>query len=94
MCTYVSLIRFTEQGAVNIRKSTDRAEAFDQAAKAAGVEIVGQYWTIGSYDGLLIVRAESERKALHWLAALVSYGNVRTETMQAFTVEEFRQILG
>ena len=32
MATYISLIRFTEQGARNIKKSVDRAHAFDQAA--------------------------------------------------------------
>jgi len=93
MNTYVSLLRFTEKGAAQITDSANRAESFDAAAKAAGVEIVAQYWTIGAYDGILIVRADSEAKALHWLAELNSKGNVRTESMQAFTAEEFRTIV-
>jgi uncharacterized protein with GYD domain len=56
MARYVTLIRFTEQGAKNIKKSTSRAHAFDRLAEKTGVKIVGQYWTMGQYDGLLIVR--------------------------------------
>ena len=73
MARYISLIRFTEKGAEHIKDSTKRARAFDDAAEKAGIKIVGQYWTIGSYDGVLIVEAESERNALHWLTELVSY---------------------
>ncbi|MBL9154030.1 MAG: GYD domain-containing protein [Verrucomicrobiales bacterium] len=94
MATYISLIRFTEKGAKEIKKSIDRAAAFDHAAEAAGVKIVGQYWTIGGYDGVLIVSAPSEEKALHWLVALVEGGNVRTETLQAFDATQFAAILG
>jgi len=94
MATYISLIRFTEKGVAQIRKSIDRAAAFDRAAEAAGVKIVGQYWTIGGYDGVLIVSAPTEKKALHWLVALVEGANVRTETLQAFDAAQFAAILG
>lgn len=94
MATYISLIRFTEKGAAQIKKSVERAAAFDQAAEAAGVTIAGQFWTIGSYDGVLIVTAPTEQKALHWLTELVAAGNVRAETLQAFDAEQFAKILG
>ena len=94
MVRYVCLIRFTDQGARNITKSTARAHAFDRAAKKAGVVIEGQYWTMGKYDGLLILRASSESKALHCLTELASAGNVRTQTMQAFVDKEFDSIVG
>lgn len=93
MATYISLIRFTEQGMSRIKESVERARAFDEAAEAAGVHIVGQYWTIGGYDGVLVVSADTEHRALHWLAELVAKGNVRTETLQAFSAEEFAAIL-
>ena len=94
MATYISLLRFTEQGAKNIKKSTNRAHAFDKVAAKAGVKIEGQYWTLGAYDGVLIISADSEEKALHCLAELASQGNVRTETMQAFIDNGFDQIVG
>ena len=94
MAKYISLLRFTEQGAKALKKSTNRAHSFDKIAAKAGVEIVGQYWTLGTYDGVLIINADSEQKALHCLSQLAAQGNVRTETMQAFIDKEFDGILG
>ena len=83
---------FTEQGARNIKKSVDRAHAFDQAAEKAGVSIEAQYWTIGDYDGVLIISAEQPENALHCLTELASYGNVTLKTLTAFTDKEFEAI--
>jgi uncharacterized protein with GYD domain len=94
MARYISLLRFTEQGAKNVKKSTDRAHAFDKLAAKSGVKVEGQYWTMGKYDGVLILSAETEEKVLHLLTALASLGNVRTATMQAFSDEEFDIITG
>jgi uncharacterized protein with GYD domain len=94
MVRYISLLRFTEQGAKNIKKSTNRAHEFDKVAAKSGVKIEGQFWTLGAYDGVLILSADSEEKALHCLAELASQGNVRTETMQAFLDKGFDEIVG
>ena len=94
MAKYISLLRFTEQGAKDLKKSTNRARNFDKIAAKAGVKIKGQYWTLGAYDGVLIISADSEQKALQCLSQLASKGNVRTETMQAFIDQEFDEILG
>ena len=93
MATYISLIRFTEQGARNIKKSVDRAHKFDQAAEKAGVTIEAQYWTLGPYDGVLIISADDPKKALHCLAELASYGNVSVQTLTAFKDTEFEAIV-
>lgn len=94
MARYISLLRFTEQGAKNIKKSTARAHAFDKLAARSGVRVEGQYWTMGKYDGVLILSADSEQKVLHLLAALAALGNVSTATMQAFVDSEFDAIVG
>jgi uncharacterized protein with GYD domain len=94
MAKYISLLRFTVQGAKDLKKSTNRAHSFDKIAAKAGVKIEGQYWTLGAYDGVLIISADSEQKALRCLSQLASEGNVRTETMQAFMDKEFDAIMG
>jgi len=94
MARYISLIKFTEKGAAAIKESTKRARAFDAAAEKAGVKIEAQYWTIGRYDGVLVISASKDEKALHCLAELVASGYVTTETMPAFDVKEFKKILG
>ncbi|MEA3213434.1 MAG: hypothetical protein QOE70_6491 [Chthoniobacter sp.] len=93
MFHYIALLRFTDQGAKNIKQSASRAHSFDEAAEKAGVKIDGQYWTVGAYDGVLILSADEENKVLHWLAELATAGNVRTETMRSFTEKEFVSIV-
>ncbi len=93
MPRYISLLRFTEQGAKNMRSSTARAHDFDALAAKAGVQVDGQYWTMGKYDGVLILSSDDQQKVLSLLAALTAQGNVRSETMQAFRDTEFEAIV-
>lgn len=92
MPRYISLLRFTDKGAKELKKSTQRAHAFDRAAEKAGVKVEGQYWTLGTYDGALIISADNEVKALRLLADLATQGNVRSETMLALSDEEFDKL--
>lgn len=94
MARYIALLKYTEQGAKNIKKSTTRAHQFDKLAAKAGVTVEGQYWTMGRFDGVLILSASDEAKVLHMLTALAAMGNVRTQTMQAFVDTEFDEIVG
>lgn len=89
----ITLLNFTEKGSHQIKESTSRAHAFDELAAKSGVKVDSQFWTIGHYDGALVLSAESEAKVLHLLATLAALGNVRTETLQAFTDKEFDAIL-
>ena len=93
MATYVALIRFTEQGAKNVRETRQRAAAFRDAAQAAGVTVREQYWTLGSYDGLLVLDAPDEASVTAAMVALSALGNVRTQTMRAFDDSEVGDIL-
>jgi uncharacterized protein with GYD domain len=89
---YLTLLRFTEQGARSLEKSTARAAAFREAATKVGARVEAQYWTTGAYDGVIILSAEDETKALQCLAALAAAGNVRTETLKAFDASQFKAI--
>lgn len=94
MARYVTLIRFTAQGARNLKQSPARAAAFCKAAEKAGVKVESQLWTTGAYDGILILNAANETKALSVIAKLVASGNVSTQTLQAFDAKEFAAIVG
>lgn len=94
MPRYISLLRFTEKGAKEIKKSINRAHAFDRAAEKVGVKVEGQYWTLGGYDGVLIINADDPVKALRLLAELSAQGNVRSDTMLAFSDQEFDRLAG
>lgn len=89
---YATLLTFTDQGARNLSQSPQRASSFVASADAAGVRVVSQLWTAGSYDGVLILEGE-EQKVLSLLAQLAAQGNVRTHSMRAFDAEQFGRIV-
>lgn len=93
MPTYISLLRYTEKGARAIKDSPKRAQSFDKAAARAGVKVEAQYWSIGAYDGILILSADTAEQALHCVSELAAAGNVRTETLQLFSEKEFAAIV-
>lgn len=93
MIRYISLLTFTDKGVADIGDSTHRAHEFDELAKKSGVNVEGQYWTIGSRDGVLVLSAEKEGRILHLLSELAARGYVRTESMRAFTDAEFDAVL-
>lgn len=89
MARYVSLVRFTSQGARGMKQSASRAAVFRKAAERAGVKVEAQLWTLGSCDGVLIL-AGDEKKILRCLSQLAAAGNVTTETLRAFDADEFK----
>jgi uncharacterized protein with GYD domain len=93
MSTYIVLINFTQQGLQNVHESPHRAAAFKAAAKKIGVKVREVFWTLGSYDGVLIFEAESDKAATSATLALSSLGNVHTQTLRTFTAPEFADIV-
>jgi len=94
MPRYISLLRFTEKGAREIKNSTTRALDFDKLAEKSGVRVEAQYWMFGACDGLLILSADTADAVLRCLTELTAAGNVRTETMRAFDAREFAGLTG
>jgi len=94
MATYIVLLDYTDQGIRNLEDSPHRADAFNAFAEQAGVRILGQYWTIGSHDGVLVMEAPTEEKAASILLKLGTSGNVRTTTLRAFDWAEAQGLIG
>ena len=93
MATFIVLLDFTDQGVRNIQDSPHRADAFNAFAERKGARIVGQYWTIGSHDGVLVLEAPSEEVAASVLLHLASGGTVRTTTLRAYDWAEAQEII-
>ena len=93
MTTYITLLRFTDQGARNLKDSPTRANAYKDAIKGSGVNVLGQYWTTGEYDGVLILQADTETKVLHAITQLAAAGNIRPESLRALDAAEFSAIV-
>ncbi len=93
MPTYIQLYRWTDQGARNVRESPDRIATATQALQSMGGELKGVYVTMGQYDLISVLEAPDDETAATFALALGSLGNVHTETLRAFTQDEFRQIV-
>jgi len=94
MVTYVVLTKFTEQGVRNAKESPKRADAFRQMAKTFGVTVKEIFWTQGRYDVVTIVEAPDETAAMSLSLSLSALGNVRTESLRAFSAAEMTTIVG
>ena len=93
MATFVTTIKFTEQGIKSLAETTKRAVAFKAAAKKMGVKVVSQYWTLGGFDGLLIYDAPDDESAAAATLHLGSLDNVQTTTVRAFVASEMEEVL-
>jgi uncharacterized protein with GYD domain len=93
MATFITTIKFTQQGIKGIGETTQRAAAFKAAAKKLGVKVTGTYWTLGDHDGVLIFEAPDDEAATTVLLHLGATGNVHTTTVRAFTAAEMDKIL-
>ena len=88
MPTYVILGKFTEQGIRNIKESPKREEVFRKLCEKMGAKVKDVYRTMGRYDVAAIIEAPDDVAMSAIAYSLGSAGNVRTETLRAFTRQE------
>ncbi len=93
MPTYISLLKFTQQGAEHVSRQAARIEEMKKAYRASGGELIGYYPTMGRYDGVAIYRMPDDSSAAQLILGTMSRGNVRSETLRAFEEDEYRKIL-
>ena len=93
MATYIVLNSFTDQGIRSVKDSTKRADAVRELAKKFGVTAKEFFWTLGSYDTVAIYDAPDDASMTALGLALGAAGNVRTQTLRAFSREEMNGVL-
>lgn len=91
MATYVTLANFTDQGIRNVKDSVDRLAAFKAAAEKLGVTVKSVHYTVGAFDIVTVVEGSDEAVTAA-LLKLGSLGNVRTQTMRAYSPDEMKAI--
>jgi len=93
MPTYITLIHWTQKGIEDIKEGPTRLAGAKEAIKAAGGEMKAFYLTMGRYDMVAISEAPSDEAYVTTILALASGGGIRTETLRAFTEDEYRKII-
>ena len=92
MATYITLVNFTDLGIRAIKDSPNRADAFRQMAQKLDITVRDVYWTAGQYDVIAVVDGPDEAVTTAVLT-LGAEGNVRTQTLRAFSEAEMRKII-
>ena len=93
MAMYVSLLQFTEQGIRNVKDTTKRAAAATAEAEKMGLKVRDSFWTLGPYDVVLLLEAPDDQGVTAFTLKIASLGNIKTQTMRAFSSEEMEGIL-
>jgi uncharacterized protein with GYD domain len=90
---YVVLSHFTDQGIRNLKDTIKRTDAAREMAKKFGVSFKEIYWTLGSYDQVIIFEAPDDASIAAFLASVGALGNIRTQTLRAFPQADMNGIL-
>ncbi len=93
MPNYVCLVTFTQEGLKNLKATTKRARVFSEKIESKGITIKDTYWTVGRYDLVHVFEAKDDDSAAALAFSLGVLGNVRTETLRAFNINEMETIL-
>lgn len=93
MATFVVLATFTDKGIHDAKDTVDRADKFREMAQKAGVTVKDMYWTLGTSDIVTICEAPDAETATALSLSVSARGNIRTQTMRAFSASEMGKIL-
>jgi uncharacterized protein with GYD domain len=94
MPTYISLLRFTQKGVESIKEGPKRLDAAKERFRKAGGELKAFYLVTGQYDAIAISEAPDDATVAKLALGNASMGFIRTETLRAFTEDEYRNIVG
>jgi len=93
MATFVVLASYTDQGIRSVKEAMTRVEVLKEMAKKAGVTVKDMYWTLGRHDIITICEAPDDETLTALMLSATSRGNVRSETLRAFSFDEMKNIL-
>jgi uncharacterized protein with GYD domain len=93
MPTYISLLKWTDQGMRAIKDSPQRVDAAKRAFSAAGGRMTDFYLVLGDFDVVNVGEFPNDEAYLTTLLEVASRGAVRTTTLKAFTEDEYRRVI-
>ncbi len=94
MPTYIMLSNLTESGAKTVSRKPQRIQEVNSELEKAGVKVIAQYATLGPYDFVNVVEAESNSTIAKASVRLASRGSIQITTLAAVDMEEFIRSLG
>jgi uncharacterized protein with GYD domain len=93
MANYILLATYTEQGLKGIKDTVKRTETVRELAKKAGLTMKESYWTLGAFDVVAVFEAPDDETMTAFSLSIAKLGNVRTQTLRAFSSKDMGGIL-
>ena len=93
MSTYIILLNWTQKGIENVKESPGRLDLAKKAFQAAGAELKEFYLVMGRYDMVVVAEAPDDETVANLAITIGSAGAIRTETLRAFTADEYRKVI-
>lgn len=93
MPTFVGLIEYTQQGIDQFEDQPERLEAARDVMAEMGAELQAYYTTLGRYDAIAIADFPDADTALMNSVFQSKQGNVRVETLRAFSQDELEDVI-
>jgi len=91
--TYITLMKFTEQGARDLKGAPKRIESAIRAWELVGGKLLGAYFVMGEYDYVAITESPSDEAAVTASLAVCAREHVKTATLRAFPIAEFTRLV-
>ena len=88
MATYITLVRYTDQGVRDMKNAPARIEAARNLMKDMDCKLVAYYLTLGGYDAVTIAEAPDDETVARLTLKIAGQGNVNTTTLRAFDEAE------
>jgi len=93
MKTYIALVNWTQKGIQEIKESPTRLDKARAIIAKAGGEMKSFYMTVGRYDMVAIIEAPDDATYARIMLSMGSKGGVRTDSLSAFSENEYRNII-
>jgi uncharacterized protein with GYD domain len=93
MPTYIHLVNYTDEGVSHMKESPERLDKAREVANQFGGELTEFYLTMGQYDAVAMSVAPDAEAAAKTVLTIAGAGAVQTETLRAFTEDEYRDLI-
>lgn len=93
MPTYMTLIKYTQQGVENMKDSPNRLDTAKELFKSMDGEIKSFYLAMGRFDAVVIAEGPDDETATKLAMTIGAVGSIRTETFRVFTEDEYRVLI-
>jgi uncharacterized protein with GYD domain len=89
MPQFVILSSLTAKGLADIKSAPARYQEVVKAIEATGGKVLSFHATMGAYDYVMVAEGPSDEFAALMSMATAAQGYITTQTLRAFTPEEF-----